>query len=87
MAPVSPTPPVWQVEQVRVAVLGWGRLVMPVWVVGLVAGGSGILNPPTKMVWGAPPPPSQLGAEAVPVPGQAWRELQSCVPGVEVNAE
>ncbi len=60
---------------------------MPAWVVGVGAGGAGMVKPPTKMYWGAPLAPSQLGAEAVPVPGQAWQELQSCDPAAFVKDE
>ncbi len=44
---------------------------MPFCVVAQVAGGWEIVNPPTEMVAGTPPPaPSQLGAETVPGPGE-----------------
>jgi len=53
---------------------------MPSCVVTVVAGGCGMVNPPTEMYCGEAPAPSQFGLADVPVPGQEWQELQSWVP-------
>jgi len=46
------------------------------------------LGQPVKVTiaggWAAP---SQLGAVAVPVPGQVWQDEQSCDPDASVNGE
>src|SRR3989442_12262467 len=50
---------------------------MPVCSIDVVAGGCGMVNPPTEMYIGMAAAPSQLGLVAVPVPGQGGHELQS----------
>ena len=42
-------------------------------------------NPPTEMNCGDALAPSQLGAAEVPVPGNAWHDAQSWLPGALVN--
>ena len=65
---------------------GCGKLLMPASVTAELAGGFGTVKPPTLMYVGAPPAaPFQFGADGVPVPGQAWQELQSVVPEVLVK--
>ena len=49
--------------------------------------GCGIAKPPTAMNCGVFVAPSQLGADAVPVPGHEWQALQSWVPAALVNVE
>ena len=52
---------------------------MPACVVPAVAaGGEGMVNPPTRMYCGTPAAPSQLAADALPVPGHEWQDEQSC---------
>src|SRR5438105_1230785 len=58
---------------------------MPPCTTGAAAGGAGTVKPPTGIDCGKPLPPSQFGAEVVPVPGQEWHEEQSNVPGAAEN--
>ena len=46
-----------------------------------------LLQPVNVTVAGTPAAPSQLGAAAEPVPGQAWQDEQSCEPDALVNGE
>src|SRR5436189_23769 len=45
---------------------------MPACFAAAAAGGAGTVKPPTVITCGTPDAPSQLGAAAVPVPGNAW---------------
>src|SRR5256885_17147481 len=81
LAFLPPAAVAWQaVQATPAATAGCGRLAMPVCSIDVVAGGCGMVNPPTEMYMGMAAAPSQLGLVAVPVPGQEGHGLQSGVP-------
>jgi hypothetical protein len=85
LAILPPAAVAWHVVQAMPLVLRCGRLAIPACVVAVVAGGLGIVKPPTLRYIGAPRAPSQFRAVTVPVPGHEWQALQSSVPEALVN--
>src|SRR5256885_17026385 len=69
LAFLPPAAVAWQaVQATPAATAGCGRLAMPVCSIDVVAGGCGMVNPPTEMYMGMAAAPSRLGLVGGAVP-------------------